>query len=745
MIVVDIQAAQSLSSGHRGIGRYTRELAAALVRRHGEVVDAFCWNADLPADTSLGDIVPAELLVSSADLAGTSIDLLHVCSPFEPVPMHTLLPPAQVRGLVATCYDLIPYRFQQHYLSGQPRADYLARLGFLLGCDAIVTDSASAAKDCVELLGVPADRLTVIGGGTNDLFAPATSPLAERMTTLRATIPGLRAGFVLVPTGMDWRKNTEGAIAAYARLPAALQARHQLVVACRVTEHERRWMAEHIRANAVVGEVLITGFVGDEDLARLYQSAEVVLFPSKYEGFGLPVLEARRCGARVICSNVSSLPEVMPMAAATFNPWQVEEIAAVLLRALTDAGFAAQLDAAADPGFTFDLAADRLVEVYAAVEHKVRRRRRRLAVVSLLPAPNVLDTDRTALLDALHDHVDVTCYVPDDIFPPNLEPRRFPVHRLDRLAADALGGRFDAVLYCVGGSDGHRPLLSALARVRGHVLFDDVDLTACYRAAERRTIAARWYRDGDTPRFAAPAAATAVQCLVATQFAADALAADTGVTATVVGGAGPRPVDSLQSGGAVHVVSLGAAGDERRSATFVAATELVLARHPRWRASLVGDGSSRFVDPDSAVAAVEPPRTDGLAVWFERATLLVQLRAEGSGRPSPVVARAMASGVPVIVAGVGAEAELPDDAVVKVPEDVSADELAEAIEGLLADPDGAVAIATAGLRYAAAHTSAEQARRIADAVFAAPLGRIAPVRRAGPAPLATAGGTRPAG
>jgi hypothetical protein len=288
-------------------------------------------------------------------------------------------------------------------------------------------------------------------------------------------------------------------------------------------------------------------------------------------------------------------------------------------------------------------------------------------------------------------------------------------------------------------------LLSALSRVRGHVLFDDVDLTACYRAAERRTIAGRWYRDGDAPRFAAPTAATALQCLVASQFAADALAADTGAPAVVVGSAGPRPVGSLQAGGATHIVAVGRAGDSQCSETFVAAAELVLARHPQWRASLVGDGSARFVERDSVVSAVEPAGPDDFAVWFERATLLVQLRAEGSGNPSAIVARAMAGGVPVVVTDLGAEAELPDEAVVKVPPGISAEALAEVVEALSADRGRAAAIAAAGLCYAAAHTSADQARRIVDALFAGPRRRVAPVRRAAPAPLATAGGTRPAG
>src|SRR4051794_23384903 len=269
MIVFDLQAAQSLGSGNRGIGRYTRDLASALAKRHPGVVDAFCWNPNLPTDPRIHQVVPAELLVSAAELARRPIDVFHVTSPFEDVAVDQLLPRSPVASLVATCFDLIPYRFQDRYLIPLARSEYLARLTMLATCDAVLTDSQSAADDCAELFGIDRARLTVIGGGTNPCFRLPDHPPGEIIELLTQTLPDIRPGFVLVPTGMDWRKNTDGAIDAYAALPEDLQRLHQLVINCRVTHHERRLLERMVAASECVGEVLITGYVGDDDLVRL--------------------------------------------------------------------------------------------------------------------------------------------------------------------------------------------------------------------------------------------------------------------------------------------------------------------------------------------------------------------------------------------------------------------------------------------------------------------------------------------
>ncbi len=208
----------------------------------------------------------------------------------------------------------------------------------LVAADAIVTDSESAASDVVRMLGVDPRVVTSIGVGTAEQFQPPTDSLAERMTELDRS---RRHCCRLRPRtgGPEWRKNLDGAVEAYSRLPSELQARHQLVIASKIADGQHAKFHDYCSELGVADRVVVTGYVSDEHLVRLYQSAELVMFPSFYEGFGLPVLEARRCRARVITSNVSSLPEVMPEPAALFSPYEIDDMAERLESALTDSTY----------------------------------------------------------------------------------------------------------------------------------------------------------------------------------------------------------------------------------------------------------------------------------------------------------------------------------------------------------------------------------------------------------------------
>lgn len=725
MIVFDLQAAQSLGSGNRGIGRYTRELASALASRHPGVVDAFCWNPTLPTDQRIFDIVPSELVTPMSSLAGQPIDLFHVASPFEDVTIDELLPRAPIACLVATCFDLIPYRFQDRYLIPLARSEYLARLTLLATCDAIVTDSASAADDCAELLGIDRARLTVIGGGTSARFRPPSEPIAAVLARLQQTLPDIRDGFVLVPTGMDWRKNTDGAIEAYASLSEELQHRHQLVINCKVTHHERRLLERMVRAAGCVGDVVITGFVNDGDLVRLYQTAELVLFPSKYEGFGLPVLEARRCGARVICSNVSSLPEVMPLESATFNPWSVDEIAGALERALTDGAFRSELDRAPDPGFDFDRAADATVTVYEQVladrGRRRTRRKPRVAVVTLLPpTPSGVADHSVSLLGAMSELADVTCFAADDVPPPGVESPPFTVRRLELLPTLVAGGAFDAVVYMMGNNRFHRPFLEMMREFPGHVLFHDVRLKECYTPVERQAMADRFYRTrDDSPLYAAEVADLALTRMVQSGHAGALLEADTGLPAVDIG---PHPMyvvapRAIPDGDEhVRIVSMGIADVVKQTDKFVRAADELLARHPGWGAAIVGLGGERFLGAESRITATGRADDATFEAWLQRATVLVQLRQASSGESSGVTAHALAHGVPTVVSDIGAAHELPDDVAVKIPAGITHDELAGVIEALVLDVDRRRALSAAARRFAAANTYRDQALRLLDAI-----------------------------
>ncbi len=218
MIVFDVQALQSEAHGGRGIGRYVFDLARTLHHEYPDVVDVYAWNDRLPPAPDLDRLGVGDRLVPFSELAGREVDVAHVNSPFEMLDIADFAVPVEARRLVATCYDVIPYRFADAYLT-DPRgaARYRARLALLASADAVVTDSQCAADDLVELVGVDPRRITVIGAGAGEMFVPPVDTEATRLARLSDGLPTIRPGYVLVPTGMDWRKNAAGAIAAYGR------------------------------------------------------------------------------------------------------------------------------------------------------------------------------------------------------------------------------------------------------------------------------------------------------------------------------------------------------------------------------------------------------------------------------------------------------------------------------------------------------------------------------------------------
>lgn len=376
MIVVDVQALQSAAHGQRGIGRYVTELAHALDRELPGTVDVFAWNDRLPRTENLDRLDLRTPLLPFSAIEGELVDVLHVTSPFEMLDVAEVHVPVEARRLVVSCYDVIPYRFAEAYLT-EPgaAARYRARLGLLAAADAVVTDSQSAADDLAELVGIDRRRLTVIGGGVSDHFRPPTTDHASRMAAVQAVLPALRSPYVLVPSGMDWRKNAPGALAAFGSLPDTLREGYQLVLACAVEPGYEAWLRSLAVEHGIDDRLVITGYTDEATLVALYQTAELVVFPSLYEGFGLPVLEALRCGARVITSSASSLPELIGDKRALFDPSDTGDIARLLESALTDPTVGARAGAPADARFTWSETARRLAAVYA-------RLRARLPLVS---------------------------------------------------------------------------------------------------------------------------------------------------------------------------------------------------------------------------------------------------------------------------------------------------------------------------------------------------------------------------
>jgi len=204
--------------------------------------------------------------------------------------------------------------------------------------DVIIAISESVKKDIVRILDVPPEKVEVTYLGKEESFKPVRS--AERLGRVRAKY-GLTGKAVLFVGVVEPRKNLVRLIQAFTRLKA-LHGDYRLVIAGGFG-WDYKEVLKAARESGIRERVLFTGFIPDEDLPELYNAAEVFVYPSLYEGFGLPVLEAMACGIPVITSNVSSMPEVAGDAGILVDPRSTADLAQALDRVLADSTLRKQM------------------------------------------------------------------------------------------------------------------------------------------------------------------------------------------------------------------------------------------------------------------------------------------------------------------------------------------------------------------------------------------------------------------
>jgi glycosyltransferase involved in cell wall biosynthesis len=165
---------------------------------------------------------------------------------------------------------------------------------------------------------------------------------------------------------MDYRKNVDGLLTAYAGLAQELRDRYQLVIVGRLgIDVPSGPFAEHVASLGLGDRVVLTGHVSDEELILLYQGASLFVFPSRYEGFGLPVVEALACGAPAVVGRNSSLVEIVDQEEALFDADDPSSIRSAIERALTDASLLERLQRSdVRERFTWNRIAELTVDVY---------------------------------------------------------------------------------------------------------------------------------------------------------------------------------------------------------------------------------------------------------------------------------------------------------------------------------------------------------------------------------------------
>ncbi len=367
-----------------GVGRYVRELLHALARVDGRNEYVVYYAPPAPGatvyvthrsdlrETLHGDNFRLEHFpcptygwreqVALRALASRDgLDLFH--SPFINAPL------APSCRLVMTLHDLIPLQARPVHASWRRRLYFALMLQrSLRSAERIIAVSEFVRRELLRRHPGTAAKVQVVRHGVSPRFAPAPDPQDAEVVR---RICGLEGGYLLYVGTCKRHKNLEGLVADYGALARSDGAAAPLVVVAKDDPHapEARRLARRLELD---GKVRFVEHVPEEDLPALYRRALALVCPSLYEGFGFTVLEAMACGAAVVASNVTSLPEVAGEAALFFDPAQGGALARALARVLRDGELRRSLRARALQRaalFCWEEAARETVGVYASAMH----------------------------------------------------------------------------------------------------------------------------------------------------------------------------------------------------------------------------------------------------------------------------------------------------------------------------------------------------------------------------------------
>jgi glycosyltransferase involved in cell wall biosynthesis len=354
-----------------GIGRYTRGLVGALAKVDLEnAYTLFCAGQTPPPDGW-----PANFSVRATRLPArwltTAWHKLRIPLPAEQLagaceifhsPDFTLPPLRRALGVV-TVHDLSFLRVPQCADPGLRAFLEKAVPRSLARSARVLADSENTRKDLIELLDVVPDKISVVPAGIEPRFRPVEDEAQLAAVRARYQLP---ERFILMVGTIEPRKNLARLITAYGRLRRQTGLPHALVIAGR-----EGWLFEgiyeQVKQERLTEQIRFPGFVADADLPALYTLADVLAFPSLYEGFGLPPLEAMACGTPVVASDNSSLPEAVGAAALLVSAEDTEGLADAMARVLCDAdlrGRLIELGRLRAARFTWREAALRLLAAY---------------------------------------------------------------------------------------------------------------------------------------------------------------------------------------------------------------------------------------------------------------------------------------------------------------------------------------------------------------------------------------------
>ena len=375
-LVIDLQGAQT-GSRFRGIGRYSLSIAKAMARVNTdhEIIIALSGLFPETLEAIRGEfrgLLPAENIrvwnavgpvreiddrnrwrcaaserIRETFLASLEPDVVFITSLFEGLGDDAVCSVDVLKHGIPTAillHDLIPLvNPDEHFrASGRHRRWYRRKIRSLKCSSLLLAVSESSRREAVSTGLFPESSVVTIYGACSEQFCSLSISGSEKAALWSRV--GISRSFVMYTGAADERKNLHRLIESYAGLPLSARRAHQLVFAGKMPDgNVEQYLHAARKSGLGADELVFTGYVDDLDLVKLYNTCEVFVLPSTHEGFGLPVLEAMACGAPVIGSNAKSLPEVIGLSDAMFDPLSVPDMRAKLERVLTDHDFRASL------------------------------------------------------------------------------------------------------------------------------------------------------------------------------------------------------------------------------------------------------------------------------------------------------------------------------------------------------------------------------------------------------------------
>jgi len=364
-ILFDLQCCQT-GSALGGIGRYSIELFKAILKVNSSH-DFYCLlnnshklrenllRAELSGyleqnkiltfqmprnvkfyQNNVSFVHAAEILREEA-ISQIEPDILHISSLFEGflediVTSVGRIFPAERTSV--TLYDLIPWNNKEKYLQNQECYNhYFEKIQHLLRAKLLLSISEFSKTEAINTLNISESNIVNISSGADDKFKKISISVDDKQKLYSKF--GIFKNFMMYTGSFDQRKNHKTLMEAYSKLPVRLKSNYQLVIVGNSWPgiiNDLKKFCESVGLSDA--DVIFTGRASDNELIMLYNLCKLVVYPSLAEGFGLPLVEGMRCGAPVICSNVTSLPEVIGRHDATFDPVCSSSIAETMCKFL---------------------------------------------------------------------------------------------------------------------------------------------------------------------------------------------------------------------------------------------------------------------------------------------------------------------------------------------------------------------------------------------------------------------------